>query len=126
MIQCTHKFRSTFTKEEFIIKCTATCKTNNIIYLLECAICGLQYIGQTKEKLKERMYGHRSNADRNHPASSLHKHLGSANHDTNFDEMKVTIIEHDPIWNDKRRQEREHFWIRKLKTLSPNGINAKM
>ena len=125
MIQCTHKFKSTFTKEEFIIKCTATCKTNNIIYLMECAICGLQYIGQTRRKLKERMYEHRSNTD-GKPASSLHKHLGSTNHDTNFDEMKVTIIEHDPNWNDKRRQEREHFWIIKLKTLSPNGINEKM
>jgi hypothetical protein len=28
-------------------------------------------------------------------------------------------------WDDKSRQERESFWIRKLKTLSPNGINEK-
>jgi hypothetical protein len=27
--------------------------------------------------------------------------------------------------DDKSRQERESFWIRKLKTLSPNGINEK-
>jgi hypothetical protein len=28
-------------------------------------------------------------------------------------------------WDDKSREERESFWIRKLKTLSPNGINEK-
>ena len=124
MIQCTHKFRSTFTKEEFIIKCIATCQTNNIIYLLECAICGLQYIGQTRRPLKERMYNHRSNANWN-PDFSLSKHLRSENHHTNFDELKVTIIDHNPNWNDTERQKREHFWIKKLKTLSPNGINEK-
>jgi hypothetical protein len=39
--------------------------------------------------------------------------------------LKVTIIDHNPKWDDKNRQERESFWIRKLKTLSPNGINEK-
>jgi hypothetical protein len=39
--------------------------------------------------------------------------------------LKVTIIDHIPRWDDKSIQEREGFWIRKLKTLSPNGINEK-
>ena len=39
--------------------------------------------------------------------------------------VEVTIIDHNPKWDDKSRQERESFWIRKLKTLSPNGINEK-
>jgi hypothetical protein len=43
-IQCTHKFSSTHTGEKIIIYCNANCKTENIIYLLECAMCGLQYI----------------------------------------------------------------------------------
>ena len=47
-IQCTQKFSSTHTGEDFIIYCNANCKTENIIYLLECAICGLQFIGETK------------------------------------------------------------------------------
>jgi hypothetical protein len=29
------------------------------------------------------------------------------------------------LWDDESRQERESFWIKKLKTLSPNGINEK-
>jgi hypothetical protein len=42
-----------------------------------------------------------------------------------FGKLKVTIIDHNPKWDDKSRQEKESFWIRKLKTLSPNGINEK-
>ena len=41
----------------------ANCKTENIIYLLECAICALQYIGETKQQLSKRLNGHRSDAN---------------------------------------------------------------
>jgi hypothetical protein len=37
----------------------------------------------------------------------------------------VTIIEHDPDWDNKTRRKKESFWIKKLKTLSPNGINVR-
>ena len=47
-IQYTPKVSSTHAGEEFIIYCNANCKTENIIYLLECAIGGLQYVGETK------------------------------------------------------------------------------
>ena len=59
-IQCTQQFSNTHTGVEFIIYCNANCKTENIIYLLECAICGLQCIGETKQQLSKRCNGHRS------------------------------------------------------------------
>ena len=124
VIQCTQLFRSTATKNNFIIHCNATCKTVNIIYLLECAICCFQYIGQTSQQLNARMTDHRSYA-KHYPNCSLGKHLSSKDHHNNFDDLKVTIIEHDPNWDDTRRQNREKFWIRKLKTVSPNGINVR-
>jgi hypothetical protein len=58
-IQCTHKFSNTHTGEEFILYCNANCKTENIIYLLEYAICGLLYIGETKQQLSKRLNGHK-------------------------------------------------------------------
>ena len=125
MIQCTHKFRSTSTKEKFILDCTATCQTTNIIYLLECATCDLQYIGQTKRQLNKRMNNHRSDVKKK-PSVSLAKHLRLEGHQNDFDELKVTIIEHDLNWNNERRYEREQFWIRELNTLTPNGINVNI
>jgi hypothetical protein len=59
------------------------------------------------------------------PDLPLSRHLRSTDHHDSFGKLKVTIIDHDPKWDDKSRQERESFWIRKLKTLSPNGINEK-
>ena len=123
-IQCTQTFSSTHTGETFIIYCNANCKTENIIYLLECAICGLQYIGETKQQLSKRLNGHRSDANCK-PDLPLSRHLRSTGHHDSFGKLKVTIIDHNPKWDDKSRQERESFWIRKLKTLSPNGINEK-
>ena len=58
-IQCIHKSSSTHTGKECIIYCNANCKTENIIYLLECAICGLLYIGETKQQLSKRLNGHK-------------------------------------------------------------------
>ena len=45
----THKTRSTF-----------TCKTRNLVYLIQCRKCGLQYVGETANPLHIRMNGHRS------------------------------------------------------------------
>jgi hypothetical protein len=59
------------------------------------------------------------------PDLPLSRHLRSTGHHDSFGKLKVTIIDHYPKWDDKSRQERESFWIRKLKTLSPNGINEK-
>jgi len=123
-IQCTHKFSSTHTGEEFIIYCNANCKTENIIYLLECAICGLQYMGEIKQQLNKRLIGHRSDANCK-PDLPLSIHLRSTDHYDSFSKLKVTIIDHNLKWDDKSRQERESFWIRKFKALSPNVINEK-
>ena len=123
-IQCTQKFSSTHTGEEFIIYCNANYKTENSIYLLECAISGFQYIVETKQQLSKRLNGHRSDANCK-PDLPFSRHPRSTDHHDSFCKLKVIIINHNPKWDDKSRQERKSFWNRKLKTLSPNGINEK-
>ena len=122
-IQCTQKFSCTHTGEEFIIYCNANCKTENIIYLLECATCGLQYVGETKQ-LSKRLHDHISDAHCKHELP-LTRHLRSTGHHDSFGKLKVTIIDHNPKWDDKSRQESESVWVKLLKTLSPNGINEE-
>ena len=103
-IQCTQKFSSTDTGEEFIIFGNANCKTENIIYLLECAICGLQYIEEIKQQLSKRLDGHRSDANCK-PDLPSSRHLRSTGHHDSFGKLKVTIIDHNPKWDDKSRQD---------------------
>ena len=37
-----------------------TCKTRNLIYLIQCRKCGLQCVGETANPFHIRMNGHRS------------------------------------------------------------------
>ena len=53
-------FKSHTTGAHHKIRVHITCTTSNIIYLISCRICGIQYIGETKNSLKKRVYGHRS------------------------------------------------------------------
>jgi hypothetical protein len=68
--------------------------------------------------------GNRSDANCK-PDLPLSRHLRSTDHHDSFGKLKVTIIDHNPKWDDKSRQEKESFWIRKVKILSPNGNNEK-
>ena len=37
------------------------CKSTNLVYLLTCESCGIQYVGETSQPLHKRMNHHRSN-----------------------------------------------------------------
>lgn len=51
---------SKVTGETHIIKGHLSCESNYVIYILECP-CGLQNVGRTKQKLRERINKHRFN-----------------------------------------------------------------
>jgi hypothetical protein len=38
------------------------CSTNNVIYGIECTLCGLLYVGETPQTLRSRMSQHRYDA----------------------------------------------------------------
>ena len=39
---------------------TVTCNSNNVIYLMTCKTCGVQYVGETVQCFRIRMNGHRT------------------------------------------------------------------
>ena len=47
------------TGQTFEIKSHITCETSNVIYMIQCTKCNLQYIGETKRRLKDRFNEHR-------------------------------------------------------------------
>ena len=40
----THTFTSYTTKQSYVIKHDSNCKTSNVVYLIQCTKCGLQYV----------------------------------------------------------------------------------
>ncbi len=108
-----------------------SCDSKNVVYLLTCATCGLQYVGETKRALRTRIYEHHRSA--RNPGTANCKIMAShfANTPCSQYGFNVTILEkiRDDL-NEKEtttlRRERETFWIQLLKTKDPYGLNQKL
>ena len=99
------------------------CKSANAIYLITCTQCGKQYNGETKHTLNERMNGHRSDwKKRRFQRSPVAEHFHLQNHAFNS-HVSLCCIEHDAQWSDDTRKARDSYWIRRLNTIQPEGIN---
>ena len=129
-IQRTSTFQSRITKQEFKIYHRLTCKSRFIIYLLECLRCYIQYVGKSEWPMNIRVNKHRNDVFRE-DAIQVCQHFKQPGHNFNRD-AKITIIEE--LKNKGRSlktmrkilEQREDFWIKKLKTLHPDGFNMEL
>ena len=103
------------------------CSTKNVIYGIECTLCGLLYVGETRQSLRSRMSQHRYDA-KDPKYRILYNHFNQPGHDRCLT-MKVRIIEkiyhhtNSPILSTPYRTDRELFWIKELGTAMPYGCN---
>ena len=99
------------------------CKSKNIIYLLSCADCGIQYVGQTVQPLHFRLNGHRSSVKRN-VNTFIYQHYNIPGH--NFSDATIQIID---IWDSDCTYDMdtlEDYWIATLCTMYPLGLNDRI
>ena len=116
-------FHADRTGENFTIRDHHTCQTSNIIYLLYCNICqNAQYVGETQNALSKRMYLHRSNINKN-TGTHVTRHFNQPGH--SLSNVKVQVIEKVFKNTKEARLTRERFWIRKLNTIWPLGLNSQ-
>ena len=127
----TSTFKSQQTQEVFKIFHKTNCRSNFVIYLMECKKCKIQYVGKTDNQFNIRLNNHRHGA--NNPTEDTipaQKHF-SVNHNFNND-AQFTIIEQikDQSKSPEEKRaillQRENFWITKLKTLTPHGFNQEL
>ena len=78
-------FHSSLTHRKYVIKCndkiinTLNCSTSNFMYLITCCRCGLQYVGETIQSLRDRFSGHRTSMKKpfaDNKYKILSKHFG--------------------------------------------------
>ena len=87
--------------------------TENIIYLITCRKCGIQYVGETGKRLNN----HR-NRLKKLSCQYLYQHFNSDGHTEDdisivpIEEVKLTPT--DKISLSAKRLEREDFWYREL------------
>ena len=111
-----------------------TCESYNIVYLAECAICSMFYMGRTTSALRTRCNGHRSkyyeilrnkDLDLSKDDYSLGLHIHQVHNSvdrTDFNKIyKFSILEN---CNPSKLEVQEHKWIHRLNTLIPKGINT--
>ena len=111
------------------------CKTSNIIYLITCKCCGLQYVGETSQLMTMRFKEHRSDIKMGKKNTYLVHHFnkGRCKNAT----YTIQVIENlegtgrtvdnktDPEFTHARRS-RETEWILALRTVYPYGLNEKV
>ena len=99
---------------------TLTCDSHNIIYLINCNKCHIQYIGQTTRKLRERFTDHISNI-KNKKTTSIAIHFRQPSH--SIKNFNITPLQVATNTNKKQILLLEKYWIKKLKTQYPLGLN---
>ena len=75
-------FKSNQTNKTFKIYHRVNCKISFIIYLLECYICNIQYVGKSETPFNNRLNDNRKDV-KNHSAISTWKHFNMRDHDFN-------------------------------------------
>ncbi|KAI7797347.1 hypothetical protein IRJ41_025555 [Triplophysa rosa] len=94
----------------------------NGIYLIFCKKCGIKYVGETGGKIRDRLTNHTWNIKTGKGKRTLviqhfRKH-GLKNFGTK-------VLQTNRDWDLQTRRRRERFWMRRLLTMHPKGLNAR-
>ena len=117
----------------FDILHTVNCQSAFVIYIIECRIRKLQYVGKSETAFNLRLNNHRNHIKRGFSGCELTEHFLHNSRTHNFDrDTKITVMEeikrHE--MHIERKKEillvREVFWQKKVMTFQPNGLNKRM
>ena len=107
-------------KHSYPIRGNFNWKSNEIIYVMTCNICSIQYVGETSNSMNCRCRGHESSirTNKDHPVAI---HYRSYNH--TIDDYSITIVDQEKDKN--RRLRLEEAWMTLLNHLTPRGLNGR-
>ena len=100
-----------------------------MVYGLECILCGLVYVGETKGKLHKRICGHRSGII-NIVNNIIYQHFNQPDHSI----LSIRVRINEKIYHRTNnlnlatplRRQKEDYWIRELRTATSYGCNDKI
>ena len=122
-------------KSYFPINAAMNCSSKNVIYLVECGCCGMQYVGETKRTFRIRANQHRRDIENENPTPvgshfnerGMHRHFGACD----INDFRIYPIIQCPYLDteeetDNYRKQIENYLITKLKTYMPYGLNKRV
>ena len=116
-------FQSTTNGSIHNIKFSLSCNSYNVVYLITCTRCHMQYVGETGREAKVRLLEHCADTrfKRDKPVSA---HFNLPGHTE--DNITFIVIDKSPRFDTNMRQTLEHHWIQTLQTDAPHGLNVKL
>lgn len=95
--------------------------TSNAVYAIRCRACHRLYVGETKNKIEDRIKQHFYKINNGSGTSVLYTHFklhGQHN-------VQSMGLESNRNWTTGQRRAAERKWIHLLKTIDPSGLNEK-
>ena len=128
LLDVSGKIVSHYSGRSYTTKSNVTCKSSNLIYCISCMKCGVQYVGQTKNRLMDRFQGHNQSIKDNDPRSEVARHFNLPSHEGKRD-MKIHILDFifanpNSEMGKALRDTIEFHWIHRLHTVIPMGLNT--
>ena len=116
------------TGRKFYTMVNVNCQSSNLIYLITCKHCSVQYVGQTKNRLLTKFQGlHFDIQNQNDTTVSRHYNK-CPSHPAHFDGLEISVLQfmRSPSNSKSGRIERdreERRWIHRLAAVVPQGLN---
>ena len=85
--------RSKIGGRQFRSRILVNCRSNNLIYAIECTCCGMHYVGQTKCQLMDRMVSHFASIKSEQVKYLVGHHFARANHHKGLDDVRLFVLE---------------------------------
>ncbi|CAJ0952210.1 unnamed protein product [Ranitomeya imitator] len=131
ILMCTKRatnLRDSLDCKSYPIRGYYTCDTNFAIYIVKYP-CGLLYVGETTQHVKDRIASHKSTIRCGKTWLPLQDHFLKHHH--SVAQLKFQVVEH--IDRPKRGgdrvkilKQRESYWIHTLDPLEPKGLNREI
>ena len=112
--------KATASSYQHQITTKVTCTTSNIIYLITCMKCLMQYVGETKRRLKDRLAEHQGYVRNKDLTKATGQHFNTRGH--SIYDMHITILEHVKNADEVFRKIREKMYINLFNTKD-KGMN---
>jgi hypothetical protein len=118
-----------YTKQEHQCMQKISCRSSNLVYAITCTRCGMQYVGQTMLRLKDRFVHHLRDIELQLADKSVSKHFSSNNH-KGYKDLQISVLEFikKPPRSPQAigiRLRAERNWTHVLRSLAPIGLNIE-
>ena len=128
MYECIYVYIASVTGKKYRTQHNVSCTSNNLVYCISCIRCRKQYVGKTKNSLKQRFQGHFYQIAHGAEKTEVSRHFNRNGHHGMGDvEIHTLDFVHQATAESSTTNISmglEFDWIHRLHCLIPKGLNS--